>query len=122
MSQWFRRKRWNSIPGSQLCLVQGTSWSYPWEITDADGTAVDLTSGYSAQMILKKRPSAATPVQTISSSGGKIVLDAAGGVTLRLSPADTAAFAVGKLFFELLVTAPDGTVTRLDYGTLQISA
>lgn len=119
MSQWFRHKRWNSFRGSQLQAVQGTSWTYSWVFEDASGQSVDLTAGYTAQLILKKRPSASTPVQTISSSAGKLVLDGLGGVTLTLTPTDTAAWSPGKVVFELRVTAPGGSVTLLDSGTLE---
>lgn len=98
----------------------GTSWSEVWLFRDSSGQPADLTSGYSAQMILKKRPSAVSTVLTLISPSGGLVPDALGRVTGSLSAAQTLDLGVGRLSYELFLTDPASKVIQLDYGHIEI--
>lgn len=116
----FRHKSWNVPLWGDYQVPVGTTWTEVWLFEDASGQPVDLSSGYSAQMILKKRPSASATVLSLASPASALTLDSLGQVTGTLSPAQTVTLGTGRFSYELLVTAPSGGVTRLDYGHIEI--
>lgn len=116
----FRHKSWNQPLWGDYRIPEGTTWTEVWLFEDQSGQPVDLTSGYSAQMILKRRPSASATVLSLSSPSAGLTLDALGQVSGSLTPAQTVTLGVGRFSYELLVTDPASRVTRLDYGHLEI--
>ena len=96
-------------------VYQGSTFSLApqWKI---DGTYVDVT-GYSAAMSVKNSPTSASTIISLTSANGKITVGTTNGkFTLALTAAETTALAAGNYVYDLEVTAPNGTVTRLLEG------
>ena len=94
---------------------QGTTFSLApsWKI---NGSYVDVT-GYSAAMDVKYSPTSTTSITTLTSANGKITVGTTDGTfTLNLTAAQTRALAAGNYVYDLEITAPDGTVSRLLEG------
>ncbi len=96
-------------------VYQGSTFSLApqWKI---DGTYVDVT-GYTANMVVRNSPTSSASIITLSSSNGRITVGTTNGkFTLSITAADTTALAAGQDVYDLEVTAPDSTVTRLLEG------
>jgi hypothetical protein len=58
----------------------------------------------------------------LSTSNGRIVITpSAGRITLTLSAAETAALDAGTYMYDLNITAPDSTVTKILQGAFVVS-
>ncbi len=96
-------------------VYQGSTWTLApqWKI---DGTYVNVT-GYTAVLTVKYSPSSETSIIVLSTDNGRIVTGTTDGkFTMTLSAATTAGLAAGNYVYDLEVTAPGGTVTRLLEG------
>lgn len=94
---------------------QGSTFSLApqWKI---DGTYVNVT-GYTAVLTVKYSPSSETSIVVLSTDNGRITVGTTDGkFTLALTAAQTTALAAGNYVYDLEVTAPDATVTRLLEG------
>jgi len=94
---------------------QGSTFSLApqWKI---DGTYVDVT-GYTAAMDVKNSASSASSIIELTSSNGRITVGTTDGkFTLTISAADTTTLSAGQYVYDLEITAPDSTVTRLLEG------
>jgi len=115
-----------------LTIRQGETWSFAWQKLDAAGAPVTLT-GYTARAAFKRDIGADADalLSTASDSrGGSISIS---GSTVTLSMTDTQTYALGDLnsvedllwgaqgaepsdqlpmIYDLVLTAPGGTVTR----------
>lgn len=84
-----------------------------WKI---DGSYVNVT-GYSATLTVRNSPSSSTSIIVLSSANGRITVGGTNGqFTLALTAAETGALTPGNYVYDLEVTAPNGTVTRLLEG------
>jgi len=96
-------------------VYQGATFSLrpQWKI---DGTYVNVT-GYTAAMSVKYSPTSVSTIIELTSANGKITVGTTDGkFTLNLTAAETTALAAGNYVYDLEVTAPDSTVTRLLEG------
>lgn len=96
-------------------VYQGSTFSLApqWKI---DGTYVNVT-GYSAAMKVKNSPTSTSSIIELSSANGRITVGGTNGkFTLALTAAETTGLAEGNYVYDLEVTAPDSTVTRLLEG------
>lgn len=96
-------------------VYQGSTWTLApqWKI---DGTYVNVT-GYTAAMSVKYSPTSVSSIIDLTSSNGRITVGTTDGkFTLSLTAATTTGLAAGDYVYDLEVTAPDGTVTRLLEG------
>lgn len=96
-------------------VYQGSTWTLApqWKI---DGTYVNVT-GYTAVLTVKYSPSSETSIIVLSTDNGRIVTGTTDGkFTMTLSAATTTSLAAGNYVYDLEVTAPDATVTRLLEG------
>jgi hypothetical protein len=96
-------------------VYQGSTFSLApqWKI---DGTYVDVT-GYTAILTVKNSPSSETSITVLSTDNGRITVGTTDGkFTLNLSAATTTGLAAGNYVYDLEVTAPNTTVTRLLEG------
>jgi hypothetical protein len=96
-------------------VYQGSTFSLApqWKI---DGTYVNVT-GYTAAMSVKNSPTSSSTIISLTSSNGRITVGTTDGkFTLNLSAAETTALTAGNYVYDLEVTAPNGTVTRLLEG------
>ena len=96
-------------------VYQGSTFSLApqWKI---DGTYVNVT-GYTAAMSVKNSPTSSSTIISLTSSNGRITVGTTDGkFTLNLSAAETTGLTAGNYVYDLEVTAPNGTVTRLLEG------
>ena len=96
-------------------VYQGSTFSLApqWKI---DGTYVNVT-GYTAAMSVKYSATSVSTIISLTSSNGKITVGTTDGkFTLALTAAETTALAAGNYVYDLEVTAPNSTVTRLLEG------
>lgn len=100
-----------------LTVEQGATLSEVFTWKDPTGALIDLT-GYSAKMQVRRAPGADELYLEASTGAGTIVLGgAAGTVTITVLAATTAALSFTTGSWDLVLTAGDGTVTRLVEGT-----
>jgi hypothetical protein len=96
-------------------VYQGSTWTLApqWKI---DGTYVNVT-GYTANMDVKNSATSETTIVVLSTDNGRITVGTTDGkFTLNLSAATTTGLAAGNYVYDLEVTSPDSTVTRLLEG------
>ena len=96
-------------------VYQGSTFSLApqWKI---DGNYVNVT-GYTAAMSVKNSATSSTTIVVLSSDNGRITVGTTDGkFTLALTAAQTTGLAAGNYVYDLEVTAPNGTVTRLLEG------
>lgn len=115
---------------TKLSIDQGTTYSNLIVWTDSTGAAKNLYS-YSAKMELRASYASNTVVTTLSTANGEITTSENGEITLFLDADRTAALPVDytqtakppktEYVYDLELTDPDGTVTRLLYGTVVVT-
>ena len=96
-------------------VYQGATFNLTprWKI---DGSYVNIT-GYSAVLTVKNSPSSSTSIIVLSSANGRITVGGTNGqFTLALTAAETDTLTAGNYVYDLEITAPNGTVTRLLEG------
>lgn len=96
-------------------VYQGSTFTLAprWKI---DGNYVNLT-GYSAEMKVKNSPSSVSTIIELSTANGRITMGTTDGkITLNLTAAETTALTPGQYVYDLELTAPNTTVTRLLEG------
>ncbi len=115
-----------------LTIRQGETWSFAWQKLDASGSPVTLT-GYAAKASLKRDIGADADALLSTSSDASGGLISISGSTVTLSMTATQTQALGELnsvedllwgaqgcdpgdvlemIYDLVLTAPGGTVTR----------
>lgn len=108
-------------PGrANFTCYQGTTFSEApvWKI---NGVPVNLTD-FTAKMQVRTSPDDPSVLVELSTANGRITIDgAAGRILLSLDKTTTAGLAVGQYVYDLKLTAPDGTATRLLQGGFVVS-
>ena len=95
---------------------QGATFSQTVKWKDSTGSLIDLT-GYSAEMVIRERTTAAPVALTLSTSNGRITLgDAAGTIDLLIADEDTANLDEGHYTYTLELTSSGGIVERVLMG------
>ena len=85
-------------------------------VDDAQGDAVNL-SGYSADAQLRKSYYSTTANNfTVT-----VTNDATGEITMAMTAANTANLSPSRYYYDLLITAGDGTKTRVIEGIATVS-
>jgi hypothetical protein len=101
---------------TELLIEQGASFSTTVNVEDTSGSAVNLSS-YTAASQMRKSYYSST-YSTISS----IVTGTSNGeITLSMTSANTANLAAGRYVFDLVITAPNTTKTRVVEGVIIVS-
>jgi hypothetical protein len=100
-------------------VYKGTTFTLApvWKI---GGTPVIMT-GYTASMQVRAATDTALIVEMSSANGRAVITPAAGKTTLTLTAAQTAALTAGTYIYDLNLTAPDSTVTKILQGAFVIS-
>ena len=96
---------------AELTIEQGASYSTSVTVSDAFGSATNLT-GYTAAAQLRKSyysTSATDFTVSITNAGG-------GEITMSLSSANTANLTPGRYMYDLLITSPTSVKTRVVEG------
>lgn len=100
---------------SELTLEQGATFSTTVNVEDTQGTAINL-AGYSASSQIRKSyysTSANSFTATITSNAN-------GEITLSMTAANTANLTSGRYLYDLLITAPNTTKTRVVEGIITV--
>ena len=101
---------------TELLIEQGATFSTTVNVEDTAGAAINLY-GYSAASQMRKSYYA-TSNTTITST---ITGNANGEITLSMTSANTSALTPGRYVYDLLITAPDTTKTRVVEGIVIVS-
>jgi hypothetical protein len=99
-----------------LLIEQNATFSTTVNVVDSAGAAVNLY-GYSASTKMRKSYYATSATIITSTITG----NANGEITLSMTAANTANLTPGRSVFDLLITAPNGTKTRVIEGIIVIS-
>lgn len=100
---------------SELTLEQGATFSTTINVEDTQGTAVNL-AGYSASSQIRKSYYSTTA----NSFTATITNNATGEITLSMTAANTANLNAGRYLYDLLITAPNSTKTRVVEGIIVV--
>lgn len=100
---------------ANIVIDQGATYITTIDVTDDDGTPIDLTN-YSAAAQMRKHFSSISYIQFTTNVGG-----INGGVTLSLTANQTANIAAGRYVYDCELTAPDGTVSRIIEGIVTVT-
>lgn len=101
---------------SELLIEQGATFSSTVNVEDTAGAAINL-SGYSAASQMRKSYYATSNTAITSIVTGT----ANGEITLSMTAANTANLSAGRYVFDLLITAPNATKTRVIEGIVIVS-
>ena len=103
-------------------VQQGATWTMTanW---DEGGVTVDLSSGYTAQMQISKKPQSANASAEITSAAGEIVLSSSDpNISMTISDVKTQLLTFKKGWWNIEITETStGIVTRLLEGDVEIS-
>ena len=100
-------------------VYKGTTFTLApvWKI---DNLPVDIT-GYTADMQVRYATDTAIIVELSTSNGCAVISGALGKVTLTLTASQTAALAANNYIYDLNLTAPDSTVTKILTGAFVVA-
>lgn len=100
---------------TEIYIEQGATFSTTVNVEDTQGAAINL-SGYSASSQMRKSyysSSANTLTATVTGTAN-------GEITLSMTAANTANLTAGRYLYDLLITAPDTTKTRVVEGIVVV--
>lgn len=96
---------------ANLFIDQGTDFSVTVDVTDTDGSVLDL-DGYTASAQIRKTYTSSS----VSATFGTSISANAGQVTLTLSDTVTAGLSAGRYVYDLNIESSGGQVTRVVEG------
>lgn len=101
---------------ANIFIDQGADFSITVDVSDIDGTILNL-SGYTAAAQIRKTYSSSSVSGTFTAT-----IDAAAGqVTLSLTDSQTTAIASGRYVYDLTVTSAGSTTTRVVEGQVIVT-
>jgi len=104
-----------------MLIEQGATFQKTFVWKDSNEDPVDIT-GYTARMQIRRKKSATTVEHSATTENGGITLgQTAGTVAVLIPAADTAAFDFTKGAYDLELVDPQGVVTRLVEGGVEVS-
>jgi len=77
--------------------------------------------GYTALMQVRAATDTAVIVELSTANGRAVITGSEGKITLTLTAAETAALTAGTYIYDLNLTAPDATVTKILQGAFVIN-
>jgi hypothetical protein len=101
---------------TEILIEQGATFSTTVNVEDTAGAAINLY-GYSASSQMRKSFYATSNTIITSTITG----NANGEITLSMTSSNTANLTPGRSVFDLIITSPTGTVTRVIEGVIVIS-
>ncbi len=102
-----------------LVIEQGTTSQYAWPVLDDDGEAVSLV-GYTALAQVRRSVDSEDVLHEWTSEDQSIVFQG-NNVVVVTPPATSLAWTWTRGVYDVLITAPDGTVSRVGEGTIKVS-
>lgn len=105
-----------------LKFYQGDTYQHRLTWNDSDSVPINLT-GYTCRMQVRQSVAAEDVVFESSDAEGDITLGGlAGTIDLLIPTEKTSLLVLSRYVYDLELTAPDGIVTTLVYGTLNVTA
>ena len=101
---------------SNLYVDQGSDFSFTIDLTNSDGSVMDLT-GYTGASEVKKSYSSSSAAATFN----VIVAEATGQLTLELTDTQTAGLEYGRYVYDCVITASGGDKTRIVEGQVIVT-
>lgn len=100
-------------------VYKGTTFTLApvWKI----GGNVVLLQSYTALMQVRAAADTSVIVELSTANGRIVITPSAGRITLTLTATETAALAAGTYMYDLNITAPDSTVTKILQGAFVVS-
>jgi hypothetical protein len=102
---------------TELYIEQGATFSTTVNVEDTQGNSINLASYTAASQMRKSYYS--TSASNITST---ITGTANGEITLSMTAANTANLTAGRYLYDLVITAPDSTKTRVVEGIVIVLA
>jgi hypothetical protein len=102
-----------------LVIEQGATSQYAWPVLDDEGLSLDLT-GYTAKAQVRRSWDSTDVLHEWDSGAGTILLQGS-SVILVTAPDTSLAWTWSRGVYDLLITATDGTVSRVSSGTIAVS-
>lgn len=93
-----------------ITIEQGTDFDTTFTVNNPDGTPIPL-SNYTAASKLKKYPASST-----STSFSTSITASKGQVTISMGNTTTAALTPGRHYYDVTITSPGGSKTRVVEG------
>lgn len=105
------------MPYVELQIDQGTTFETTMNISNDDGTFIDITD-YEFDSQIRKSYYSSNPAATITTS----IHDAANGeVKLSLNAAQTANIKAGRYLYDVKMITPDDVITRVIEGIITVT-
>lgn len=105
-----------------ISIEQGADYDGSFAILGPTGAPLDLT-GYAAAMQIRLLSIYPTPLLTLTSIDGTLLIDAAAGTVTPVIPASvSAALNAGHYLYDLKLVSPAGHTTRAYSGSAYVSA
>jgi hypothetical protein len=101
---------------SNLYVDQGSDFSFTIDLTNSDGSVMDL-SGYTGAASVKKAYSSSSAAATFNVT----VNDSTGQLTLELTDTQTAGLEYGRYVYDCVITASGGDKTRVVEGQVVVT-
>ncbi len=101
---------------ANVYIDQGTDFSITVDVTDTDGTALEMT-GYTAAGQIRKTYSSSTASGTFTTA----IAAASGQVTLSLTDTETSAIPAGRYVYDLTITSASSITTRVVEGQINVT-
>lgn len=101
-------------------IDQGADWYITFYYDNPDGTPVNITS-YTAALQMRTSPLAKTTVLSLTTGDGITITGNQGRIDVHATNVQTTAITNGKYSYDLEITSPQGIVTRLVQGTIEVS-
>lgn len=106
-----------------LTIDQGADWFWTirWKVGPNQRSAVAKnTTGYSARMQVRRKHTDTAVVLNLTSASGGIIVGADGTFQVRATAVQTSAMPPGKSVYDFEAVAPDGVVTKLARGQINV--
>ena len=100
---------------ANLIIDQGTTFTATVDVTDAQDVAYDLTN-YTVAAQMRKNYASSAAVTFISGHTG-----VTGQINLTLLPSITATLEPGRYLYDVEITSPSGTITRVVEGVVTVT-
>tara|TARA_Y100000004_G_scaffold181430_1_gene227102 strand:+ start:338 stop:670 length:333 start_codon:yes stop_codon:yes gene_type:complete len=101
---------------SNLYIDQGTDFNVTIDVTNTDGSVLNL-SNYTAESQIRKTYGSSTVSATFATS----IAAAQGQVTLTLTDTQTAGLTAGRYVYDLNITSSAGQTTRVVEGQVVLT-
>lgn len=100
---------------ANLVIDQGTTFSAVIDVADANGANFDLT-GYVVAAQMRKNYTSTAATTFIATHSGAL-----GQITLALTAATTADVEPGRYLYDVEITSPGGSITRVVEGIVTVT-